>query len=57
MCRCHERREAIARAVGAVARGDISAIVREASSVVTTSVQDARLAANRLMQTHRRLQR
>jgi hypothetical protein len=55
MCRCSDRREAIARSLGAAVRGDVAEVARQAGVVVRSAQAD--LADLRLAAAHRRLRR
>ena len=44
-CRCRERTDALRRATAALVRGDVRAVVRQASYVGRTLAEDARSGA------------
>lgn len=48
MCRCNERRKALAKALVATAQGDVGTIKTELKFVASSSVEDARSATRSL---------
>lgn len=55
MCRCAERRGALVRSAGAMARGDLTGVRREAGYVTRTLAEDAAAAARRIAQSTAKL--